>query len=111
MTVATSGALLLVGARCNVGVCGLLSNPIVFSFRRFFTFNGLFSVSFSVSGLNGNILTFEASVLSSTLNVKNIYKPTAGGGGEDFNNPVNFASSTPLIVGDSISYQAYLAIN
>ena len=75
--------------------------------RRFFTFNGLGSVRLTKVGLNGNILTFRADLLSSTLNIKNIYKPTALGGAEDFNNPVNFASSTPLILGDGISYKGY----
>tara|TARA_R110001592_G_scaffold9630_3_gene51029 strand:- start:1639 stop:6498 length:4860 start_codon:yes stop_codon:yes gene_type:complete len=107
---ATLGAIPIGGARTKFGGGGLLANTVGIAIRRFFTFNGLGSVELTSAGLNGNILTFKANVLSSTLNVKNIYKPTAGGGGEDFNNPVNFASSTPITVGDNITYQGYNAV-
>ena len=78
--------------------------------RRFFNFNGTGSVSLASSGiLNAqNKLIVTASLGISTINIKNIYKATLlGFGSENFNAPVNFASSTPIIVLDNYGYISY----
>ena len=87
------------------------TNNLAIAIRRFFTFNGLGTIKLTTAGLNGNILTFDVNLESATLSVKNIYKrQSLFTNKADFNNPVNFASSTPITVGDGIVFNRYLLV-
>ena len=78
--------------------------------RRFFNFNGVGSISLNGTGtLNAqNKLVFTSFLTSSTINIKNIYKANLlGAGSENFNAPVNFASSTPVELSDGLGYLSF----
>lgn len=79
------------------------------SIQRFFNFNGVGSVSLvSAGALNAqNKLIVEASLISSTINIKNIYGKKALFNSENFNNSINFASSTPIELSDGLQYTGH----